>query len=303
MSLSRKFMLLAAASLLAIGAFAAIGCGDDDEDDGGEPSATEPTGGETPSTGKIDISGVPELADGKLTIGSDIAYAPIEFYDENEQAVGLDIDLANAMAAVLGIEVEFENAGFDTLLPALDAERYDVIMSAMTASEERKQTVDFVEYVNAGSGIIVAAGNPKGIASADDLCGMTVAVQKGTVQAEFLLGTADAPGGKDKECKDAGKDGITVREFDTDPEAVQALIAGQADAEMADFPVAAYSAQQNEGKIEIVPNQIDPAPYGIAVRKSSTALRDALQQALDAIRASGEYEEILGAWDFESGAN
>jgi len=56
----------------------------------------------------------------------------------------------------------------------------------------------------------VAAGNPKGIASADDLCGQTVAVQKGTVQAEFLLGTADAPGGKDKECKDAGKDGITV---------------------------------------------------------------------------------------------
>jgi polar amino acid transport system substrate-binding protein len=72
---------------------------------------------------------------------------------------------------------------------------------------------------------------------------------------------------------------------------------------MADFPVAAYSAQQNEGKIEIVPNQIDPAPYGIAVRKSSTALRDVLQQALDAIKASGEYEEILGAWDFESGAN
>lgn len=309
MNLSRKLMLLAAASLLAIGAFAATGCGDDDDDDGGEPAATEPAstepaGGETPSTGgKIDISGVPELADGKLTLGSDIAYAPIEFYDENNKAVGLDIDLANAMAAVLGVEVEFENAGFDTLLPALDAERYDAIMSSMTASEERKQTVDFVEYFNAGSGIIVAAGNPKGIASADDLCGQTVAVQKGTVQAEFLLGTAGAPGGKDKECKDAGKDGITVREFDTDPEAVQALVAGQADAEMADFPVAAYSAQQNEGKIEIVPNQIDPAPYGIAVRKSSTALRDVLQQALDAIKASGEYLEILGAWDLESGAN
>jgi polar amino acid transport system substrate-binding protein len=204
-------MLLAAASLLAIGAFAATGCGDDDEDDGGEPAATEPAatepaGGETPATGKIDISGVPELVDGTLNIGSDIAYAPIEFYDENNKAVGLDIDLANAMAAVLGIEVEFENAGFDTLLPALDAERYDAIMSAMTASDERKQTVDFVEYVNAGSGIIIAAA-AKGIASADDLR-QTVAVRRAPCRPVPAGHGRRAGAGQGA---DAGKGPITVR--------------------------------------------------------------------------------------------
>lgn len=251
---------------------------------------------------KIDISNVEELKDGTLDIGSDIAYAPIEFLDERtNQPAGLDVDLANALADVLGVKAKFENGAFDGLLPALDAKRHDVIMSAMTASAERKQKVDFVEYFNAGSGIIVLKGNPKNIQTADDLCGKKVAVQEGTTQVDFLVGPADSPGGQDKTCKDAGKAGIQVLKFGTDPEAVQALVAGQADAEMADFPVAAYSVQQSGGKLEIVPNQIEPAPYGIAVRKSSTPLRDALQKALNELKKSGKYDEILKKWNLEAG--
>jgi len=290
---------------LLVSAFAAFACDDDDEDDG-EPTATT-AARETPegtaADGEIDISGIPELEDGVLGIGSDIAYAPIEFLDEaTNEPVGLDIDLANALAEVLGVEAQFTNGVFDGLLPALDAERHDVIMSAMTASDERKQQVDFVEYFNAGSGIIVPAGNPQGIQSADDLCGKRVAVQEGTVQVDFLEGTTEDPGGKSQECVDAGDDAITVLKFGTDPEAVLALRSGQADAEMADFPVAAYSAQQSEGALEIIPNQIDPAPYGIAVRKTSTELRDALQAALDQLIDSGDYAAILEEWNLADGA-
>jgi polar amino acid transport system substrate-binding protein len=205
------------------------------------------------------------------------------------------------MAEVLGVDAKFNNGTFDGLLAALDTNRYDVIMSAMTASDERKQTVDFVEYFNAGSGIIVTTGNPKNVQSADDLCGLTVAVQEGTVQVDFLIGPADAPGGLDQKCKDAGKAGVTLIKQDTDPAAVQVLLAGQAEAEMADFPVAAYSASQNEGKLQVVPNQIEPAPYGIAVRESSTELSDALQKAFDAIVASGKYDEILEKWNLQAG--
>jgi polar amino acid transport system substrate-binding protein len=296
---TRKLLLMVAA-LFALTAFAAIACGDDEEDTGdAEPTAaaTQPS-----SVEEIDISGVEELADGKLLVGSDIAYAPIEFFDEDNNAVGLDVDIAKAMGEVLGIEVAFEAGGFDALLPSLEAERYDIVMSAMSVNPERAQVVDFIEYFNAGVGVIVAAGNPKNIKTVDDLCGSKVAVQKGTVQVDLLQGTVDAPGGLDQKCKDAGKDGITVLEFDTDPEAVQALVAGQADAEMADFPVAAYSAQQNEGKIELVDTQVEPGPYGIAVRKSSTALRDALQKAFDAIVEDGTYAEILAKWDLTAGA-
>jgi len=295
---TRKLLLMAAA-LFALTAFAAIACGDDEDTGDAVPTAaaTQPSSEE-----EIDITGIEELADGKLLVGSDIAYAPIEFFDEDNNAVGLDVDIAKAMGEVLGVEVEFEAGGFDALLPSLDAKRYDIVMSAMSVNPERAQVVDFIEYFNAGVGVIVASGNPKNIETVDDLCGSTVAVQKGTVQVDLLQGTTDAPGGLDQTCKDAGKGGITVLEFDTDPEAVQALVAGQADAEMADFPVAAYSAQQNEGKIELVDTQVDPGPYGIAVRKSSTALRDALKKAFDAIVADGTYDEILKKWDLTAGA-
>lgn len=293
-----RLLRLGAVAVLALTMTAAIACSDDD-DDGDEASptsaatsaATQPAGG-----GDIDISGVEELSDGTLSIGSDIAYAPIEFLDEStNEPVGLDIDIANALAEVLGVEAEFENGAFDGLLPALEAERYDAIMSAMTASEERKQTVDFVEYFNAGAGIIVPAGNPQGIADADDLCGKRVATQEGTTHAEFL----DT---KSADCTAGGNGAITVLKFGTDPEAVQALIAGQADAEMADFPVAAYSALQSDGALEILDTQIDPAPYGIALRKSSTALRDALQAAFDQIVDDGTYAAILEEWDLSAGA-
>jgi polar amino acid transport system substrate-binding protein len=300
----RKLILLLAATL-ALGAFV-TGCGDDDDDgDDGEPAATatQAGGAETPGTGgEIDISGIEELEDGVLTVGSDGAYAPIEFADENDETIGLDVDIAAALAEVLGVESEFSIAGFDSLLPSLDAERYDVVMSAMSVNPEREAIVDFVEYFNAGIGIIVAEGNPKNVTGFDDLCGTTVAVQKGTIQVDYLKGTTEAPGGKDGECLAADRGGITVLEFDSDPEAVQALIAGQADAEMADFPVAAYSSSQNEDKIDLVDTQIDPGPYGIAIRKSSTALREALQAAFDRIVADGTYDQILEKWDLTAGS-
>lgn len=299
---------MALAALALVASVAAVACG------GGTSSkdktATAAKGGaSTPaasttkaSSSKIDISGVDELKDGSLDIGSDVAYAPIEFVDEKTQApVGLDIDVANAMADVLGVKAKFNNGDFAGLLVALDGKRFDAIMSAMTATDERKQAVDFVEYFNAGSGIIVATGNPKAIKSADDLCGKTVAAQEGTTQVDFIAGTTDAPGGQDKKCKDAGKSGITLRKFQTDPEAVQALISGQADAEMADFPVAAYSAQKSEGKLEVIPNQIEPAPYGIAVRKTSKPLSDALTKAFAEIKKSGKLDEILKKWNLEAG--
>lgn len=306
-------MALALAGVLTMSLVATACSDDDDEPEDGDTTpvataestsaaTTEPEGTAT-TGGEIDISGVPELEDGVLNVGSDIAYAPIEFFDESNNPVGLDLDLANAIAEALGIEVEFENAAFDGLLPSLEAERHDAIISAMTASDERKLEVDFVEYFTAGSGIIVPAGNPDGIATIEDLCGKTVAVQEGTIQAEYLEGSAEAGGGQSEACVDAGEDEITVLKFPSDPEAVQALLAGQADAEMADYPVATYSVTQNEGEIEIVSGyQFDPGNYGIATRKTSTELTAVLQAALDQIIEDGTYAAILAEWELEAGA-
>jgi polar amino acid transport system substrate-binding protein len=308
-SKKRSVVLLALAGILSLSLFAAA-CGDDDDDRDTTPAATAaatsestPAPDETPRGGAIDTSGVPELEDGVLNIGSDIAYAPIEFFDESNTAVGLDVDLANAMAEVLGIEISFANGAFDGLLPSLAAGRHDAIMSAMTATDDRKQTVDFVEYFTAGSGIIVPTGNPNGITSIEDLCGLRVAVQEGTIQVEYLEGSPEAGGGMSEDCVNAGGDEITVLKFPSDPEAVQALLAGQADAEIADYPVATYSVTQNEGRIEIVSGyQFDPGNYGIAVRKTSSELRTVLEAALARIKADGTYDTILAKWELEAGA-
>lgn len=287
---------LAAVGALALTMSAAVACSDDDDDEDASPTAAATAAATQGAGDEIDISGVDELSDGTLGIGSDIAYAPVEFLDEStNKPAGLDVDIADAMAKVLGVKAEFTNGTFEGLLPALDAERHDAVMSAMFASAERKQTYDFVEYFNAGAGIIVPSGNPDGIASADDLCGKKVATQEGTTHVEFLEAQS-------KTCTDGGGKAIELLKFGTDPEAVQALIAGQADAEMADYPVVAYSAKQSNGAVETIATQIEPQPYGIAVRKSSTDLRDVLKKAFDQIVEDGTYMEILKKWDLAVGA-
>ena len=268
--------------LLALVLALAAACGDDDDEDTGDDG-----GG-----GAIDISGVPELEDGKLTVGSDIAYAPIEFYIEGtETPDGLDIDLAKAIAEVLGVEVEFVNSGFDGLIGALGTDDFDVVMSAMTVTEERSKVIDFVPYIDVGTGILVPAGNPNNIASIEDLCGLTVSVQVGTIKVDQLEAANES-------CDDE----INIVTFDTNPLAVEDLRTGGADAQLADFPVTFVDAEASEGDLEVLDVQIDPAPYGIAVRKSSTALKSVLEQALDAVQASGDYASILEKWSLSDAA-
>ena len=284
-SLSRISLLFLVLALAAVLAFAA--CKDDEKKTGTTPSAS-------PTPAAIDISGVPELADGKLLIGSDIAYAPLEFYQTGtETPDGLDVDLAKAIAEALGVEVEFVNSGFDGIIPALNTEEFDAVMSAMTIDEERSQLVDFVPYLNVGVGIVVPAGNPNNIAGLDDLCGLTVAVQLGTVQEKQLKTLND---------ETCGDNDVKIVTFDTNPLAVEDVVTGGADANFSDFPVAFLDAQQSDGALEVVEPAPNPQPYGIAVRKGSTELKGALAAALQAVKNSGKYDEILAAWDLESTA-
>ena len=286
-SLSRYFLMLAIPALVAVLAFAAC---DDDEDDGG----VTPGAGETPMAGVtpagIDISGVPELEDGVLNVGSDIAYAPFEFYQEGTEIEdGLDIDLAEAIADALGVDIEFLNTGFDGIIPALQTEDFDVIVSAMTITDERSELIDFVAYITVGTGIVVPAGNPNNIQGLDDLCGLTVAVQVGTIQVDML-----------NEQNDKCAEPIDVVTFDTNPLAVEDLRTGGADANFSDFPVAAEDAAQSGGDLEVVDPQVAPEPYGIGLRKESTELNDVIADAIQAIRDSGKYDQILAEWGLEA---
>ena len=282
----RHSLLLVCVVLVA--AFVASACGDEEE----KPAAASPTPRAAGSPTASLAAGVPELADGTLQVGSDIAYAPIEFYEEGTQnPVGLDVDIAKALAKELGVKVEFMNTGFDGLIGALQAKRFDIIMSSMTVTEKRQQEIDFIPYFTAGTGILVQAGNPKNIQSLADLCGKNVAVQLGTIQVDQL----DA---QNEQCAQK----ISITTFDQNPLAVEQLRLGRADAVTADYPVAANDARLSQGALEVVGTQFEAAPYGIGLRKDSTALNAALTKALQAIMDNGEYDKILADWNLEAGS-
>ncbi|WP_236240003.1 ABC transporter substrate-binding protein [Streptomyces sp. CC228A] len=246
---------------------------------------------------------------GVIKVGSDIAYAPVEFKDKDGKTVGIDPDLADAMGKQLGVKFEFENGTFDTLITGLRAKRYDMAMSAMTDTKDRQEGidsetgkkvgegVDFVDYFNAGVSIYTKKGDDKGIKGWDDLCGKKIVVQRGTVSEDLAKDQSE-------KCTKDKKDAITIEAFDTDQQAQTRLRAGGADAGSSDFPVAAYTVKTSGGgnDFQIVGDQVEAAPYGIALAKDNAQLRDAIKAAMDAIIANGEYKKVLDKWGVAEGA-
>lgn len=275
-------------------------CGSDDSPTIEGSDTTTTAAGATATT--VDISALPQaLRDAKvLKVGSDVAYAPVEFFKEGTQEVqGIDPDMCAAAVSHFGEgwTCAFENTTFDGLIPALEAKRFDIIMSAMSDTPERQGKLDFVDYFNAGTSILVKKGNPEKIASLDDLCGKTIGLQRGTTQEDLAKDQAS-------KCARDGKGKLEVLTFEKDTDALLQLKNGRTVADMNDFPVAAYSAKTSGGgaDFEVVGEQLGAGPYGIGVRKDDTALRDALAAALRAALADGSYAKVLETWDVAQGA-
>jgi len=129
---------------------------------------------------------VPELKDGKLKVGLELNYPPMEFFDELKKEAGVDVELAKALAKALRVEVEFVDMPFDALIGAVETRKVDVIISSMAITDERAQRIDFVPYLSLGSGILVPKGNPNTIRTVKDLCGYSVGVQEATSQIAIL---------------------------------------------------------------------------------------------------------------------
>jgi polar amino acid transport system substrate-binding protein len=243
----------------------------------------------------------------EIRVGSDVSYAPVEFYDAfapdvldrpvgdpEPQVLGIDPDLASELGRTLGVRFTFENFAFDKLIPALQAGRFDVIISSMTATKERASQISFVQYFQAGTSILVAKGNPKRIGSLADLCGKTVTLQTGTTQEALVAG----------EQARCGARRIQTRSLESGTQVILEVKYGRADAALTDFPVAAYNAKVSAKgtDFEVVGRQVDPGPYGIGVRKQDGRLRTVLQAALRAILQDGSYDRVLAKWNVSDGA-
>lgn len=270
----------------AVAALALTGCVNNAANEGGTPDK-----GDSSSSASIttwdDIK-----ASGELIIATDAEYPPNEFKDDSGNPVGWGVDLANAVAEELGLTPKWEIMGFDSILPRIEEGVINMGSSSFTDNAERQKTVDFVNFLNAGSQWAAATGND---VDPDNACGLTVAVQQGTVQH-----TDEMPA-RNKKCLDEGKPEIKVLPFDGQPEVTNAVVNGQADAFSADSPVTGDAVAKLDGQLQLVGELFDAAPYGFAVQKKS-GMAEAVQGALQKLMDNGTYLEILKKAGIESGA-
>ncbi|MEP7056037.1 MAG: ABC transporter substrate-binding protein [Actinomycetota bacterium] len=234
-------------------------------------------------------------ADGKIIVGTDSTYAPSEFLDaDGKTIIGFDVDLFNAVAGKLGLKAEFVTAPFDAIIPGLNSGKYEIGVSSFTINPERKKAANMVSYFQAGTQWAAKTDNPTGV-QPDDACGHKVAVQKATVQVDDLAA-------RSKKCKDAGKKAITVDQYPGQDTANAAVVSGKDDAVLADSPVVAYAVTQSKGKLALLGDIYDSAPYGYVVKKDQTDFADALAGALKAVIADGSYKTALSKWGVEAGS-
>ena len=269
-------------ALAAAAALALTGCVNDD-------SAVKDGGGDNASS-VVTYEEIKES--GVLVIGTDAEYPPNEYKDADGNPTGWGVELANAVAAEMGLEPEWQIMPFEGILPRIEEGAINLGSSSFTDNAERQKTVDFVNYLDAGSMWAAPVGST---VDPDDACGLTIAVQADTVQH-----TDELPA-KSKACEDAGKPAIEILPFGGQPEATTAVIQGQAAAFSADFPVTVDAVNNTDGALELVGEMFDAAPYGFAVQKGS-GMAEAVQEALQALIDDGTYLDILTKAGFEAGA-
>jgi polar amino acid transport system substrate-binding protein len=226
---------------------------------------------------------------GTITVAADASYAPDEFFaSDGKTVIGMDADLAQALAAVMGLKANVVNATFDSIIPGLAAAKFDMGASSFTDTKAREKTVDFVDYANVGESFYTKASGGTTIGSIADICGKTVSVEKATTEQTDAM-TQSA------KCKKAGKPGVTVLVFSDQNAANLAVASGRAQLGFADTPVADYQVKKTGGQFKIVGAAYAPAPYGLAIPKQP-GLDKAVLAALKVLSANGTYAKIFSKW-------
>lgn len=222
----------------------------------------------------------------KLIIGVDDTFAPMGFRDENNELVGFDIELAQAVAAKIGVEIEFQVIDWSMKEQELNQKNIDVIWNGYTITEERKEKVAFTDAYLDNKQVVVTMAD-SGITTLADLEGKVVAAQidSSAVEAmdampEVSSTFADRP------------------EFDTNDMAILDMESGRADAVVADSVLLNYviSHKDDPSKYVILEEDFGSEEYGIGVRKEDTALLDAINKAIDELKADGTAGEISTKW-------
>ena len=295
--MSRSSLTRRAAVAAVVGATLVLtGCGGGSSDNSSSSSSSGKT---LPSVSedKALASKVPQAiaSDGVIKVGSDTTYAPSEFLDTDGQTIiGFDVDLFTLVAKKLGLKAQFETAPFDSIIAGVGSGKYEAGVSSFTINPDRLQQANMISYYNAGTQWSTKKGNPKKV-DPENACGLKIAVQKATVQADDVTARSE-------KCTAAGKPEITIDQYDAQSDATAAVVSGKDDAGLADSPVMAYAVKQTKGQLELLGDIYDAAPYGYVVAKDQTEFAQAIADAVKSLIDDGSYKQVLEKWGVEAGA-
>ncbi|MBA2545383.1 MAG: amino acid ABC transporter substrate-binding protein, partial [Solirubrobacterales bacterium] len=260
--MKKRLLAMMALFALVLTAGFAVGCGDDDDDSGSDTTASG--GG-----GDLEL-----LEDGQLLVGTDTPFPPFEI-GQPPDISGYDIEVMNAIGEKLGVEVTYQDTGFDTIFRDVANGQFDSAAAASTITPERQEKVNFTDpYYEAQQALLVPEGSD--IATTADLGGVIVGAQDGTTGETFANDETDAS---------------EVRGFPEGPDAVAALSTGQVEAVIIDQPVA-VDAVEKTGGVEIAEEIPTNELYGFAVALDKTNLVEAMNGALVELKDDGTLADL-----------
>lgn len=221
---------------------------------------------------------------GKFIVGLDDTFAPMGFRDEKGEIVGFDIDMAKEAAKRLGVSVEFKPVDWDGVVLSLKNKDIDVIWNGLTITDERKEQIDFSKpYLENKQIIVVKSGSS--IKSKADLSGKAAGLQLGSSSEEAL--NAD---------ESTAKSLKEVRKYSTNTEALLDLKNGRIDAVVVDEVLGRYYIRKNPEDYAVLDDDFGKEEYGVGIRKEDSDFKEALDKALDEMKADGTADKISVKW-------
>ena len=260
----KKFIALMLACVMCL-CFAACGSAEK------EPATSAPADS-TPASSDTSLEDVKKS--GKLTIATSPDFPPFESL-EGDKVVGIEIDLLEMIAEKLGVELEINQMDFDSVLPGIQSGKFNVGVSGITVTEDRKKNADFtVPYFAAAQAIVVLKDSP--IKSKADLEGKKVSVQTGTTAEEYCM-----------------KNGYEVSAFQANNDALSALTSGKVDAWVIDNETGIQMSETTNGKTVVLDEPMTTEPYSFAFKKGSTSLVNEINSYVEGWLKDGTIEKIF----------
>jgi len=240
--------------------------------------------------------------EGTVHFAADFAAAPNQFIKPDGTKDGLNVDMCGEVAKRMGLNIEWTNLAFPGLVPGLQAERYDALCTSIFINPDRLKIMNMIAYVQWGEGLMVPSGNPAGVSCEgtigddvsfngcfDGLAGRTVSVAAGGTTNRHLQEHSDRMAA-------AGMDAIDIRAFDSNAEAIQAIVAGQTEAAYLNDPQAAFYINTSGAPFEMAFTKNKANRLAIATLKDNVELAKAILAALGKMRADGTYQSIVEKW-------